>query len=77
MKNGECVNILRVETDQMTTVVPPDIIQDGEAANLGQFDVKIYYKRSDSVFVDYFLNSNGEKARARLNNLKAVGLMNS
>ena len=77
MKNGECVNILRVETDQMTTVVPPDIIQDGEAANLAQFDVKIYFRQTKSVFVDYFLNSNGEKRRTRLDHLKEGGLIHS
>ena len=77
MKNGECVNILRVETDQMTTVVPPDIIQDGEAANLAQFDVKTYFRQTKSVFVDYFLNSNGEKRRTRLDHLKEVGLIHS
>ena len=61
----------------MTTVVPPDIIQDGEAANLAQFDVKIYFRQTKSVFVDYFLNSNGEKRRNWLDHLKEVGLIHS
>ena len=61
----------------MTTIVPPDIIQDGEAANLAQFDVKIYFKQMKSVFVEYFLNSTGERKQIRLDNLKEVGLIHS
>ena len=51
------IHTLGAVTDQMTSMVQPDVIQDGEAANLALFDVKIYFKQTKSVFVDYFLNS--------------------
>ena len=69
MKNGDAVQIFRLETDEM--IFLPDSTEDGEISS-SSVSEKVYFKDVKSVSVDYFLKSDGQPRTIFLRNLKEV-----
>ena len=73
MKNGDTVQIYRVQTDKMDVDIPSDIRQDGENNTLVDFPMKIYFTNSKKVNVNFVHNINGQQLKSiRLDNLRDV-----
>ena len=72
MKNGDMVQIYRIQSDRMDVEIPSDIDQE-EKTSLEKFDKKIYYKYGTKVTVSYVFNLHGQQLKSiRLDNLKEV-----
>ena len=72
MKNGDMVQIYRIQSDRMDVEIPSDIDQE-EKTSLEKFDKKIYFKHVRKVTVSYVLNLHGQQLKSiRLDNLKEV-----
>ena len=71
-QNGNAVQVHSVKTDTNDMVIPPEIIQDGDDANLDLFPNKFYFKREKDVKVIYLKNEDGEQKSILLRHLKEV-----